>query len=220
MRAAVDAAVFGSSIRLGGSVAISESSGSSLQMSAAVHATLPQPIGQRSWSFSFGSRRRQLKERWNTPVLTQNATLASSPWTPPAASAATPRISELTALNTAATDPCTLHSSASLDIGGVIRADLTVSIDQTTGFNIHADASFLGLSSRFDGTIDDSGFSVSASQSLSVSLPKTATIDCCSNNCCLTGSEPWYEAAASDALCIADGYILSGCAARTHECVV
>ena len=208
LQASIDATVFGSSLRLGGSVSISESNGSPLQLTIGAHATLPQPIGQRTWSFTMGSRRRLA---WNAPLATHNATLATEAWAAEASNPPPLATSASFAATAPATDPCSLDSTASIDLLGIVTADLTVSISQASGFAIHADASILGLTSRFNGVINDGGFSVSASQSLTVSLQHHATIDCCQNGCCVSDATPWYEAAAENALCMVGGEILSGC---------
>lgn len=106
---------------------------------------------------------------------------------------------------------CSLDTSFSLNVDSLLTAQMTLSVSQSTGFSLDAYANVLGLSSHFTGTIDDSGFSISASQSLTVHLEHTATIDCCTNNCCVSDSTPWYEAGAEDALCYAGGYTLQGC---------
>ena len=65
---------------------------------------------------------------------------------------------------TADSDPCSLDTSFSIDIDDVLTADLSVTLSHDAGFSIVADADLLGLRSRFTGTIDDSGFSVSVTE--------------------------------------------------------
>jgi len=232
LRAGIDASIFGSSIRLGGLVEFSEDASGASHLSATAQASLPSPIGSRSFSFSYSSSSdggRRLAQAFNatpswinatrafTNLSLHNSSLAPSPppGVPPSPlnpdwgtsggdhPPAPPVLPSVAVLSTsgASTDPCELHSTASVHLGGILNAEITISVAQATGFAIHAYAQLLGESVRFDGTISDSGFSVKASRTLTASLDWHTKVDCNRNGCEHKNS----------ALCAIDYYILDGC---------